>query len=140
MIIKIILAILFGLAIGIERELHGKAIGIKTTPLIILGSLLFCGLSSNVINGDNTRVIAAIVQGVGFLGAGVIFKNGDETKGLTTAATIWVAAAIGCLISFGFYFYAFLSTCIVILINSLFNLFKKNHEKFSQKPTRTHLL
>src|SRR3989304_578715 len=86
-------AALLGGIIGLERELRGYPAGIRTLALVTMGSLLFTDVSQ-LLGGDD-RVAAGIVTGIGFLGAGVIFREGYTVRGITTAATIWAAAAIG---------------------------------------------
>ena len=125
-ILQIILAIIFGYLIGDEREQSGKAVGTRTISLICLGSTLFCLMSPHVFNADNSRVIAQIVSGIGFLGAGIIFKNNDTIHGLTTAATIWATAAIGALIGSEMFLEAFIGTVAILFINIAFKKFKKN--------------
>lgn len=125
LIIKIGLSLLFGYLIGVERENSGKAVGTRTISLICLGSTLFCLMSPMVFNADNSRVIAQIVSGIGFIGAGIIFKNGDEVHGLTTAATIWSAAAVGALVGTGMYLEGFLGTLAILFINITFKRLKK---------------
>ena len=117
MILQILFSIILGILIGLEREKHGKSVGIRTVSLITLGSTLFCLMSPTIFSGDNSRIIAQIVSGIGFLGTGIIFKNGDAVHGLTTAATIWAAAAIGCLVGTFMYKEAAIGTLFIILIN-----------------------
>lgn len=126
MILKIIFSVILGMFIGMEREQSGKAVGYRTVSLITLGSTLFTLMSPEIFGGDNSRVIAQIVSGMGFLGAGVIFKNGDTITGLTTAATLWVAASIGCLVGIGMYDIALIGTVFILLINH-FHLFKNEY-------------
>src|SRR3990172_6771140 len=90
---RLALAALFGGIIGLERELRGYPAGIRTLALVTMGSLLFTDVSQ-LLGGDD-RVAAGIVTGIGFLGAGVIFREGYTVRGITSAATIWAAAAIG---------------------------------------------
>ncbi len=97
-LIKLVLAILFGGFLGIERQLHAKAAGFRTITIITIGSTLFTILS---LTFKDNRIIANIVPGIGFLGAGVILLNDRRVTGLTTAASIWVAAAIGSAIGVG---------------------------------------
>lgn len=123
-IFKIILSTILGLIIGYEREYSGKAVGTRTISLICLGSTLFCLMSPDIFHGDNSRIIAQIVSGIGFLGAGIIFKNGDEVHGLTTAATIWATAAIGALVGTGMFFEAIIGSLFILTINILFKYFK----------------
>ena len=123
-IIKILASVVAGFCIGYERESSGKSVGTRTISLICLGSTLFCLMSPTIFNGDNSRVVAQIVSGIGFLGAGIIFKNDDGVHGLTTAATIWATAAIGALIGMGYFSEAALGTVIILMINMLFKYFK----------------
>jgi putative Mg2+ transporter-C (MgtC) family protein len=83
-------------------------------------------MSPNIFNGDNSRIIAQIVSGIGFIGAGIIFKNGDEVHGLTTAATIWASAAIGCLVGSNMFIEAGIGTVAVLFINVVFKKLKNN--------------
>ena len=132
LVVKILLALALGYMIGLEREMHGKAAGVRTITLISVGAALFVLMSPMVINGDNSRIIAQVVSGIGFIGAGIIFKNGDTIKGLTTAATIWCSAAIGCLCGYGMYFAAVLGTVVIMIVNLFFKHIdkeKKENEK-----------
>ena len=114
-ITKIVLATALGYLIGMERELHGKAVGTRTISLIAIGSALYVLMSPAITGGDNSRIIAQVVSGIGFLGAGIIFKDGDTVKGLTTAATVWCAAAIGGLCGFGMFAEAVMGTIAIIM-------------------------
>lgn len=102
-IIKLSLALLLGGIIGIEREYLNKAAGLRTLILISLGSCMFTIFSMLVTQGSPDRIASNIVTGIGFLGAGVIFKEDTRVKGLTTAASIWVTAAIGMGVGGGYY-------------------------------------
>jgi putative Mg2+ transporter-C (MgtC) family protein len=106
-------AILGGL-IGLERELRGYPAGIRTMALITMGSMLFTDVSQ-ILGGDD-RVAAGIVTGIGFLGAGVIFREGYTVRGITTAATIWASAAIGMAIGRELYLVAGLGTVLVFVV------------------------
>lgn len=128
LITKLFLATALGYSIGWEREMHGKIVGTRTTSLIVLGSMLYVLMSPTMIGGDNSRIIAQVVSGIGFLGAGIIFKNGDTVRGLTTAATVWCAAAIGCLCGYGMYAEAILGTAVIMIINVLFKHLKNEKE------------
>lgn len=104
--IKIFLSLIAGLLLGIEREVKDKAAGFKTITIICLGSTLFTILSYKMGEGDSedaTRIASYVVSGIGFLGAGVIFKDGINVNGLTTAGVIWMASAIGMALGFGEY-------------------------------------
>ena len=115
-LIAIILAVIFGSAIGMERELSSKAAGLRTNALICLGAAVFT-IISREIGGQNdsiTRIAAQIVTGVGFLGAGAIIQDRGGVHGLTTAATIWLVASIGMACGAKFYALAFIATLIAI--------------------------
>ena len=91
---------------GVERELRGHPAGIKTMGLISIGACMFTALGLLPVFGKNvdpTRIAAQIVTGVGFLGAGAIMRQGDDVRGLTTAASIWVAASLGMAVGFGYF-------------------------------------
>ncbi|WP_430812379.1 MULTISPECIES: MgtC/SapB family protein [unclassified Carboxylicivirga] len=118
-IIRLLCALAAGLIIGFERGWHHKAAGLRTNTLVVVGSALYVMLSIKITQneGDVTRIIAQVVTGIGFLGAGIIFKEGLNIKGLTTAATVWCGSAIGCLIAAGYYLEALAGTLIIFLIN-----------------------
>lgn len=126
---KIVLATILGYLIGMERERHGKVVGTRTISLIAIGSALYVLMSPSMLEGDNSRIIAQVVSGIGFLGAGIIFKHGDTVRGLTTAATVWCAAAIGCLCGYGMFAEAIVGTGAVIIVNLLFKHFKRSDPK-----------
>ena len=103
MALKLVIAAVLGGLIGLERETHGRPAGLRTHILVCLGSTLFA-LSSYAIAGtlfDPGRVTAQIVTGIGFLGAGTIIRQGSVIRGLTTAASIWIVAAIGVAVAIG---------------------------------------
>jgi putative Mg2+ transporter-C (MgtC) family protein len=112
------LATLLGGAIGLERELGGKPAGLRTNILICLGSVLYTHLSIAMVGGatDPTRVAGQIVTGVGFIGAGTILHARGAVVGLTSAATIWVVAAIGVALGSGFYLEGVGTTVIVLAV------------------------
>ena len=116
--ISIILAALLGAAIGLERELSGKAAGLRTNLLICLGASVFTIMSREMATGAEgsvTRIAAQIVTGVGFLGAGAIIQDRRGVHGLTTAATIWLVASIGLACGGKFYTLAIVASLIAIL-------------------------
>lgn len=123
---KLLLATLLGGAVGLERELAGKPAGLRTNILICVGAALFTQLSVDIARigftpsgapyGDTTRIAAQIVSGIGFLGAGAILHGQGSIVGLTTAATIWVVAAIGAAIGAGAYIDATGSTVVIMLV------------------------
>ncbi|HWY37397.1 MAG TPA: MgtC/SapB family protein [Bacteroidia bacterium] len=115
--IKLIVSLLAGAIIGAEREYKSKNAGFRTIILITVGSTLFTIISFSMAgNFDPTRIASNIITGVGFLGAGAIFREGLNVKGLTTAATIWISAAIGMAIGAGQYEFAGVVLLIVMLI------------------------
>ncbi len=117
-ILTMLVSVLCGALLGIEREYQNKSAGLRTIVLICLGSTIFTMISQKIGNSDD-RVAANIVTGIGFIGAGVIFKENFNVKGLTTAAVIWIAAAIGMVIGVGEYKLGFYLSGIVLLILAL---------------------
>jgi len=117
-VLSIILAVVFGAAIGLEREFSGKAAGLRTNVLICLGAAVFTIISREMAGetGSLTRIAAQIVTGVGFLGAGAIIQDRGGVHGLTTAATIWLVASIGMACGAGFYALAAISTLIAMAV------------------------
>jgi putative Mg2+ transporter-C (MgtC) family protein len=114
---KFLLAILIGGAIGIEREFRSKSAGFRTIILITIGSTLFSMLSLKIVpNCDVDRIPANLVVGIGFLGAGVIFKEENRIVGLTTASTIWTAAALGLCIGVGYWAIALYVAGLVLVV------------------------
>jgi putative Mg2+ transporter-C (MgtC) family protein len=111
-----LLSIVAGVLIGIERESRHKEAGISTHTLVIIGAMVFTFLSQIVDPASKSRIAAQVVTGVGFLGAGLIIKDGVNVKNLTTAASIWFAAAIGMAFGFGYYFIGILATIASIII------------------------
>jgi putative Mg2+ transporter-C (MgtC) family protein len=114
-IFNIAVSLLAGFLIGLEREARGKDAGISTHSLVIMGSMLFTFLSLHIEPDHSARIAAQIVTGIGFLGAGLILKEGTTVHNLTTAASLWFAAAIGMAFGFGFYIVGIFSTFIAIL-------------------------
>lgn len=117
--LRILVALGAGLLIGFERQLRHKSAGLRTTALVSFGSALFVVLSIIITqqNGDVTRIIGQVVTGIGFLCAGMIFRDGFSVHGLTTAATIWCSSAIGCLAAAGYYTETFIATFIILAVN-----------------------
>ncbi len=117
-LISIILAALLGAGIGLERELSGKAAGLRTNLLICLGASVFTIISREMATGTEdsvTRIAAQIVTGVGFLGAGAIIRDRRGVHGLTTAASIWLVASIGMACGGQFYILAIVASLIAVL-------------------------
>jgi putative Mg2+ transporter-C (MgtC) family protein len=123
LVARLLIAALLGGAIGLERELSGKPAGFRTNLLICVGSTLFTDLSMGMadhareihMTGDPGRIAAQIVTGVGFLGAGAIMQAKGSVTGLTTAATMWVVAAIGMAVGANAFAAAFSTTTIVLI-------------------------
>lgn len=123
-LLRLLTAVVLGAAVGIERELHGKQAGLRTHTLIALGAALLTVMSVLIPapyaaayhTGDVSRIASNIATGVGFLGAGVILHSRGRIMGLTTAATIWVVAAIGVAAGAGEYIAAFGSCVLVLLV------------------------
>jgi putative Mg2+ transporter-C (MgtC) family protein len=109
-------SILVGGLIGIERQSRDKAAGLRTMIFICMGATLFTLVSRRLAPGDPVRISAQIVSGIGFLGAGVILRNGPRILGVTTAAVIWIAAALGMGIGAGLYTLVFTATPLVVAI------------------------
>lgn len=122
---RLLVAFVAGVVIGFDRERSGKAAGIRTQMLVCVGSALMAGISVflgkwyGVAGADPARLMAQVITGIGFLGAGVILKNGNKVSGVTTAATIWTTAAIGISIGAGIYIPAILTVFLVLLLNPL---------------------
>ena len=154
MFIRLLVALGLGALLGLERELVGKEAGLRTEMLVSAGAALFTmiGLSlpyivssetgslANVIagNGGYFQVIANIVVGIGFLGAGLIIKTGERARGITTAAIVWTTAAIGVLVGIGMMeFAAVAALLIAVLLYVLRKLdITEQIEKISQKDAR----
>ena len=125
-LLRMVLAAVFGGAIGLERELREREAGLRTHMLVSVGSALFTIASAygfrdflvhggSVVRADPTRIAAQIVTGIGFLGAGAILRQGLSIRGLTTAATLWVVAAIGLTTGAGYYSAAAITTGLVLV-------------------------
>lgn len=126
-IFRLATALIAGIIIGTQRELKQRQAGLTTNSLVAVGACLFILLSESVIlsamasggpvNNDNLRVLSQVVTGIGFLGAGVIMKDGVTIHGLSSAATIWCSAAVGCICGYGLWKEALIAVAVIILIN-----------------------
>ena len=133
-IIRILVAFVLGVLIGIERGISHKAVGFRTLSLVCVGSTAFTLISIYGFQGvDTARVAAQIVTGIGFLGAGAILHRGYITKGLTTAATLWVAAAIGMACGCGMFVLAFVLTLMSIVLLWVLKPFKIHLDRMVDK-------
>jgi putative Mg2+ transporter-C (MgtC) family protein len=113
---RLLLAAALGALIGFERELRRKPAGLRTNILIAVGSALFTMISIQLEGGTPDRIAAQVVTGIGFLGAGAILRSGENVHGMTTAATIWVNAAIGMGVGAGQYITAMLATLVTLIV------------------------
>ena len=135
---RVTLAIILGGIIGLEREWRGRDAGLRTNILIALGSCLFTILSIEGFplqgaSQDTGRVAAQIVSGIGFLGAGAMFQTSNRTKGMTTAATIWVVAAIGMAVGVGEILLAIYTTVVATIVLRFLRPVSKIVNKAGQK-------
>ena len=133
MLARILGALLIGAAIGLERTFHGRPAGFRTHALVCAASSLLMlvtvyqnewmtQVTPDAIRTDPTRMAQGIMTGIGFLGAGVIFKEGLTVRGLTTAASIWITASIGVLVGIGFWMPALIGTVSTLMVLGLFRL------------------
>lgn len=138
-VFRLIMATILGGLIGLEREYHGQPAGLRTHIILAIGSAFIMGMSINVAfygqTGDAARLAAQVVSGVGFLGAGAIFKYGGGVRGLTTAASIWTSAAIGLACGAGYFIAATVGTALVLFSLIVLNSFEKSF--IHEKTTRT---
>ncbi len=125
LLVKLIIAFFIGLVIGYERDRSGKPAGMRTQMLICVGSALLAGISIHLatifptLNPQPEQLMAQIVTGIGFVGAGVILKTTNRINGVTTAATLWLTAAIGIGIGSGFYASSILATLFILLLEPI---------------------
>lgn len=142
-IMRLMLAAVLGALIGIERDVHGRAAGLRTHLLISVGAAMFTLVSEHMAMlpggngssyvGDPGRIAAQVVSGIGFLGAGVIARDGLTIRGLTTAACIWLVASVGLACGAGFYLLAIFGTCFSFLILLFLKHFERSYQKESYR-------
>jgi putative Mg2+ transporter-C (MgtC) family protein len=131
---RFLLAALWGGAVGIEREYRSKSAGFRTMIMISIGSCLFTMLS--VYLGDTAdRIASNIVTGIGFLGAGVIFRSESRVNGITTAATIWAVAAVGMGIGAGYYFGSIVGSLMILVVLAILPYVESAIERFNRSIT-----
>lgn len=123
-IIRLFVVAAIGLIIGIERQIGGHHVEIKTTFLIAVGTFAFCMIEI-LLGYPDIRMSANIVTGIGFLCSGVIFKNGLTVNGLNTSATLWSTSGISILVAYGYFKFAFIITVVLILLNIVLNISAK---------------
>ena len=129
--LQLLISFVIGSAIGLEREYRSKAAGLRTMIMICIGSTVFTQISISIGGNSTDRIASNIITGIGFLGAGVIFKDGLSINGITTATTIWISAALGMAVGSGEYFIALLGSVVVLIVLSLF-------EKIQRVVVRIH--
>lgn len=132
-LIRILAAVLFGFGLGLERELTNKHAGLRTHILVCMGSCVFTVLSVSAFpaavigsHGDPARIAAQVLTGIGFIGGGTVLRHGSSVYGLTTAATLWVAAAIGMACGAGSMGIAFLATVLSVGVLVFVRIFETN--------------
>lgn len=145
LVMRVVLAALLGGLIGLERDIHGRAAGLRTHLLVSMGAAVFMILSglisasplmirgSLLSTSDPGRIAAQIVAGIGFLGAGTIIKEGLTVRGLTTAACLWIVAAIGMASGAGCYTLAIATTIIALLGLTAFHYFEQVYPKYTYR-------
>ena len=129
---RLLVALVLGVLIGLDREIDGNAAGIRTYAAGGLGAALITIINTHIEVTDQTRIVANIVSGIGFLGAGIIFRDSAKNliSGLTTAGTIWATAAVGIAIGFGMYPIGSITALLLILllVSHHFPLLKKRNK------------
>ncbi len=131
--IDLVIAIILGVIIGAEREMRGKDAGMSTHIFVMCGAMLFTYMSMSVDPASQSRIAAQIVTGIGFLGAGLILKDGSRVRNLTTAASIWFAGAIGMTIGFGYHEIAIIAAAASMLIPRIPHVKKEVRIAYAQK-------
>jgi len=133
---KVITATICGLIIGIEREFHNKAAGIRTYIIVCVGTALYTMVPfilPTIYHVDPTRVIGQIITGIGFLGCGVIFKQDDKVNGVTSAAFIWLMSAIGVIVGLGYLVSGIILTLGLVIVLTILLKFEKIIEEKIEK-------
>ena len=125
-ILRLVLSVIAGGLIGLEREVVHKPAGVRTHMLVSMGSALFILITLETIPEEVGKIIAGIATGIGFLGAGTIFKAKNDVHGLTTAASIWTVAAVGMAIALGYYLITTIAVVLILIVLHLnkFEFFK----------------
>lgn len=145
-LLRVVIAAVLGALIGLERDVHGRAAGLRTHLLVCVGSALFMVLSESIARnaraaggtGDPGRIAAQIVTGIGFLGAGTIIKEGLNIRGLTTAACLWIVAAIGMAAGAGFFSIATAVTGLALLCLISMHYLERWYPKDSYRILRVY--
>lgn len=138
---RISICFVLGIIIGLERQYRRKIAGIRTITLVALGAFLFVSVSNMTMPNDVSRVAAQVVSGIGFLGAGVILRDGSNIRGLNTAATLWCSAAIGTLTALGLIGEAIIGVGYILLSNILLRFVsRKIMKKINPKAEHYNLI
>lgn len=135
---RITICFILGSMIGIERQYRRKIAGVRTITLVAIGAFLFVSISRLTTGHDVTRIAAQVVSGIGFLGAGVILRDGTNVKGLNTAATLWCSAAVGTLIALDFIIEAFIGVFYIIFSNVFLRFISKKMSKINSNGNIFH--
>lgn len=125
MILRLVVSVLLGAAVGYERERDNQPAGLRTHMILVLGACLAMILSINIGSEHGTdpaRLAAQVIAGIGFLGAGAILRYGFNVKGLTTAATLWTMAIVGMAVGYGYYLISVVTTALMLIILSVVNI------------------
>lgn len=137
---KLIVSFILGAFIGLDRERHGRDAGIRTYAAVCIGATLFTAIAAHLVNdiAAVSRIIANIVTGVGFLGAGIIYRNSaaGSSHGLTTAATVWCTAAVGAAVGLSMFIIATVSALAIFFLLSLHH--QKWYVKWKKKMIHKH--
>jgi putative Mg2+ transporter-C (MgtC) family protein len=136
--LPVLVSVACGVIVGLERQLRGKPLDVRTAVLICLGTHVFVRLGAVLTNGnvDPTRVLGQVVTGVGFLGAGVILTRGHHVVGLTTASVIWMLAAIGAAIGFEKYGAAVALAVVTLVVLTILEAVESRIEMMRRGPHR----
>ncbi len=148
---RLFVALILSSIIGLEREVHGKPAGIRTHALVGLGSAIMtvCGVlianaydrsSAYTTSIDPTRLASVVIQGIGFIGAGVIIHSRGFVKGLTTASTLWFVAALGIAGGFGYWEMAVVSTILALILLVLFKKIEEEAERLEHAHEHSNVL
>jgi putative Mg2+ transporter-C (MgtC) family protein len=142
-VVRLCLSVILGGIVGLEREMSGRAAGLRTHIMVSLGSCLIMLTSLYVFDiyrsmtqVDPSRIAAGVITGIGFLGAGTILRGDDGVRGLTTAATLWVVAATGLATGIGFYSAAITATLLALIVLFLLGRFEKRVLTSKGRTTR----
>ena len=142
LMLRLVVALVLGAAVGWERELQRMPAGFRTHALVALGSAIFTVVSAYAFTGpgsDPTRIAAQVVTGIGFLGGGAIIHYGGTVRGLTTAASLWAVAAVGMAAGAGLFLFATVSAVLVIVALEIFERLERvAKQRFNIPPTSGH--